>query len=121
MKSSVSKILFVGFSIVVGLTFSSCSKKTVDVPGDILTKEELVPVLVDIHLAQAAAGISQLNDSMRYSVNDYSASIFKLHHLSREKYDSSLEFYTAHPELLEEIYAEVINELSKKQGEAERK
>ncbi len=101
--------------------FTSCSKKSIDIPKNILTKTEMVPVLVDIHLAQAVVGINQRSDSLRYTLNDYSFSIFKLHHITREKYDSSLQFYTSHPELLEEIYAEVINELSKKQSEAERK
>ena len=87
----------------------------------ILKKEELVPVLVDIHLAQTVVGMNQVNDSSHYSVTDYSAYIFKIHGIKKETYDSSLSFYTAHPELLDEIYQEVINELSRKQGEAERK
>ena len=47
--------------------------------------------------------------------------IFKTHHITKQSYDNSMAFYTLHPEILNEIYEEVINELSKKQSEAERK
>jgi hypothetical protein len=112
-------ICIIGFLLVIG--FSSCSKKEVQIPKDILSRQELVPVLVDMHLAQAALGINQLTDSTRYSMKDYSSYIFKSHHTTKEKYEQTLAFYTAHPELLDEIYSEVINELSKKQSETQRK
>jgi hypothetical protein len=91
------------------------------VPDGILVKEELVPILTDIHLAQAAIGINQSSDSSRYSIDDYKSYLFNYYHISKQKYDSSLSFYSLHPEMLNEIYKEVINELSKKQGEVERK
>jgi hypothetical protein len=121
MKSVPRRISCCLCFLLLAIAFSSCSKKAIEIPKDILGKEEIIPVLVDVHLAQAAAGISQVNDSLHLTPEDYSLSVFKLHHITREKYTSSLEFYTAHPELLDEIYAEVINELSKKQSEAERK
>ncbi len=91
------------------------------IPGDVLSKEEIVPILVDIHLAQAARSVNQASDSARYTIADYTAYILKSHHVSKEKYESSISFYTEHPELLELVYGEVITELSKKQGEAEKK
>lgn len=101
--------------------FASCSKKSVDIPKGILSKEELTPVLVDIHLAQASLNLNQTGDSSHFSMDDYTASILQSHHMTKEKYDTSMAFYTEHAELLEEIYEEVINELSKKQSETERK
>jgi hypothetical protein len=101
--------------------FFSCSKKAVDIPDDILKKDKMVSVLVDIHFAQAAVGVNQFSDSIHYTLNDYTSAIFNIHHITRAQYDSSLAFYTANPELLDEIYTDVINELSKKQSEAQRK
>jgi len=103
------------------LIFSSCVKKSVEIPKGVLTREELVPVLVDIHLGQAAVGIQQARDSMRFSMADYSAYIFRAHHITKDQYAQSLSFYSNHPEMLNDIYQEVINELSRKQSEAERK
>jgi hypothetical protein len=107
--------------ILVGMIFFSCSRKPVNIPETVLSREEMVSVLVDIHLAQALVGINQFNDSLHYNLSDYLSSVFQMHHLTREKYARSLEFYTDHPELLDEMYADVINELSKKQSETSGK
>ena len=95
----------------------SCGRREVKIPNDILAKQEMVPLLVDIHLAQAVVGMNQINDSTGYGMNDYLLSILQTHHLTKVKYEKSLAFYSSKPELLEGIYQEVINELSKKQGE----
>lgn len=107
--------------LVMIILFSSCSRKAVEIPKNILSKEEFISILVDIHIAQAAMNANVMSDSSRYNMNDYSAYIFKTHHITKEKYDSTMAFYTTQPELMEGIYQEVINELSKKQSEAERK
>ncbi|MCX6290627.1 MAG: DUF4296 domain-containing protein [Bacteroidetes bacterium] len=121
MKLNSENIFLIGCLHAVLLLSISCSKKPADIPKNILSKTELVPVLVDIHLAQAATGVNQLNDSARYGMKEYSGYIFKIHGITKEKYDSSLAFYSRHPELIDEIYQEVINELSRKQSEEERK
>ncbi len=116
------KNIYLCFCLISIILFStSCSKKSVEIPKDVLSKEQLIPVLVDIHLAQSAMGINQLTDTSRFSMNDYSAYIFTTHHITKKQYDKSMGFYTLHPELLDGIYQEVINELSKKQGESEAK
>jgi hypothetical protein len=118
LLKKISTCCFVLFALSIS---PSCSKKPVTIPTGILTKEELVPVLVDVHLAQSVIDMNRLRDTSGYTLYDYSTFIFKANHISKEKYDSSMAFYTGHPELLEEIYQDVINELSKKQSEVERK
>ncbi len=113
---------FTGISLFVFISMcSSCGRKETEIPKGVLTKQELVVVLTDIHLAQAVVGMNRFNDSIRYDLNEYANSIFKVHHITKAQYDSSLSFYTAHPDLLDEVYQEVINELSKKQSEVSAK
>ena len=121
MKLFFNYFFFLNITCATLFLVCSCNKKAVEIPKGILTKQELVPVLADMHLAQAAAGLNQFSDTARYNLNEYSDAIFKLHHISKEKYDSSLSFYSSHPDLLDEIYQEVINELSKKQSEVSAK
>ena len=99
----------------------ACTKKAIPIPESVLTRQELVPVLVDMHLAQTLVTMNLLADSTRYKLNAYEVVILNKHHVTKEKYDSSMSFYAANPELLDEIYQDVINELSKKQGEASAK
>ena len=117
MKRFSKKLSFPFSSLVLMIILFSCSQKEVNIPENILKKEELVPVLVDIHLAQTVVGMNQLIDSTGNGFNDYLISILEARHVTKVEYENSLAFYSVHPDLLDGIYQEVINELSKKQGE----
>jgi hypothetical protein len=95
----------------------ACSKPKTKIPPGILTQKEMIPILVDIHIAQAAAALYNTGDTARRTMTDYMPYILKIHEVEKAFYDSSLSFYTQHPEIMQEMYDEVINELSKKQGE----
>ena len=88
-----------------------------EIPAGILSREQIVPVLVDVHLAHAAEVIRTPGDTVLYTFNDMLPFILEKHKIDKAVYDSSIAFYTSHPEVMREVYDEVINELSKKQGE----
>ncbi|HRH64802.1 MAG TPA: DUF4296 domain-containing protein [Bacteroidia bacterium] len=102
-----------------GLFFSlliACSGKQEKIPDDVLTPAEMVPLLVDLHIAQSAVAVFQYSDTIRYNNNELSVLILKKRNIVPEKYLKSLHYYSAHPEVMSEIYQEVINELNKSQG-----
>lgn len=99
----------------------ACGKPRPEIPAGVLTQQEMIPVLVDIHIAQAATGLYSAGDSIHFTMSDYIPQILALHHIEKSVYDSSISFYTLHPEIMQEMYDEVINELSKKEGEAKSK
>lgn len=113
-------ISFFLFALLVSAIFS-CSKPKTVIPAGILTEKEMIPILVDIHIAQAATGMYTPQDSLRYGMNELLPYILSIHHIEQVKYDSSISFYTRNPELMQKMYDEVINELSKKQGEVSSK
>jgi hypothetical protein len=108
-------IIFCLFAFII----LSCTKPQVEIPAGILKKEQLVPILADVHIAQAASVMNAASDSTRYSLSELMKYIFKIHNTTQAQYDSSVGFYTHHPEIMEQIYDSVITELSKKQGEVE--
>ncbi|CAN5435719.1 hypothetical protein BH11BAC1_BH11BAC1_03140 [soil metagenome] len=112
--------LFVAFAVLSVFIFS-CSKSKPEIPKGILTQNEMIPVLVDIHIAQAATGLFNSGDTSKYTMNDYIPYILSIHHIEKAVYDSSVDFYTQHPEIMQEMYDDVIDELSKKQGEVSSK
>ena len=73
-------------------------------------------ILTDIHLAEAEINLG-VSDSTSKEKNNFEK-IFKKHSITKQQYDVSLTFYIDHPELLDKIYEDVLNELSKMQGEA---
>jgi len=110
------------FLIALSLSATfSCSKPKIIIPSGILTEKEMIPVLVDIHIAQSASSIYTQQDSIKYGMNEMLPYILSIHHIEKSRYDSSLSFYTQHPELMQKMYDEVINELSKKQSEVSSK
>jgi len=116
MKNKLSILLL----LICLFGLNACRDSTVIIPPEILSKETLVPILTDIQIAQASRNIFEYSDTVVYSLNDYRIAILKRKNISEEQFESSMKFYSEHPELLQEIYNEVVNELSKKQGELEK-
>lgn len=94
----------------------SCTRKEEAVPEYVIPKDKMIQVLTDLHIAQAAVITYQYSDTLRFSMNDYSTKVLELHQLRRGQFDSSIAYYTTRPVALDEMYEQVINELSKQQG-----
>lgn len=105
-----------------GFLFSSCSRKEEKIPDDILKKEIMVPLLADIHIAEAAAVInSSAYESSKKDIKSAYHSVFSKYSITENDFRRSMDYYTMHPELLDKIYEEVITELSKKQADLQGK
>ncbi len=80
----------------------------------------MTEVLKDIHLAEAEASIQSKPDSLLKQKINFQK-IFEKDSVTKQQYEESLTFYMDHPELLDKIYEQVINDLSRMQGEAAKK
>lgn len=114
MKKTIYAILI---TLALGLIACGGGDKTLDVPEDILEREEFKAVLIDFQLAEAAISEDRgRHDEVEYKTNLYYYSLFKKHGITREEFKKNLRYYTQYPEEFTAIYEEVINELSKLQG-----
>ncbi|MFL5754523.1 MAG: DUF4296 domain-containing protein [Bacteroidia bacterium] len=93
----------------------SCSQPEVivQVPKDVLPKEKMAAVLCDLSVMEAGINVSRFNaanatDSLRFN-------IYRQHNISRRDYDSSIAFYSRHPEEFKKVYELVIEKLSRLQ------
>ncbi|REJ83031.1 MAG: DUF4296 domain-containing protein [Bacteroidetes bacterium] len=107
------------FSLSV-LFLYSCQEKTDKVPEDVLKPSELIPLMVEFHIAQAGITVLQYEDSLPYDMDDFSVYILEKNKISEEKFRRSIKFYSDRPKVMTEIYQEVVNELSRMQGEYHR-
>lgn len=106
--------------LVLPLFFISCGGGD-EIPPGILQKEKIVKVLTSIHLAEAEQQ-RKVNEQTATSADTFSFSeIFKQESITKQQYDSSMKFYSAHPQILDQMYDEVINELNKMQMEETKK
>jgi hypothetical protein len=101
-----------------GLFFVSCSKKEEKIPAQIIPKDKMVHVMVDIHLAEAHSQFNIPFDDPKKAKQGYYKFIFNKYKITSSQLMASWSFYAAHPEIFEKIYEEVITELSKKQAES---
>ena len=110
-KTLISILLF---------TLFACNEETEMIPDNVLSQEKMVSVMVDVQLVEAALIVNQLKgDEAKEAAVNYYDSVMKQHNISREKFDMSFKYYAEHPGLMEEIYDEMLNELSKRQAEVE--
>lgn len=99
------------------LVLAACNKNNLlqTKPSDVLSSDQIIPLLVDIHLTDAALKINQptrqSSDIKLYYSIAY-APVFKKHKTSPAVFQSSMQWYGRHIDKLDEIYAEVITQLS---------
>lgn len=94
----------------------SCAAKHEDailVPPTILDNQQLVEILTDAYLAEGATGINIKGISGQQFDSVYLFNPLKEHGCSKSKFDSSMVFYTHHPNVLKNIYDQVLEELNK--------
>lgn len=109
--------LFCLLAFVYCLLTVSCgeAEKQVAIPKNILPKDKMTQVLVDVHLAEAEASFRTLPDSTSKEPVNLQKT-FSKNSITKQQFDESMTFYIDHPELLDSVYVQVLNELSKMQG-----
>ena len=93
----------------------ACSEQKENIPQDILSENEFVVILKDIHLAEAKFEL-QKNNGIGKAKNELTnsyTSIYQKHNISEEKFKESLNFYAQNPEMLEKIYTDILEQLTK--------
>ena len=110
--------------IIVGtlmLLLASCVEEEVAVelvPTDVVSQEKFTEILMDIQILEGAfqkKAIVLQKD--KKDAGGYYVGLFKKHEITREEFEYSFAYYRRDPTTLQEIYDEVMTELSKKQAE----
>jgi hypothetical protein len=104
------------------LVLFSCSgkEKQISIPKNVLPKEKMGRVITDVHLQEAEQSIRTLPDSTSKIPINFQK-VFEKDTITKQQYEESLTFYIDHPQLLDSVYTQVLNELSKMQGVAGKK
>jgi hypothetical protein len=111
----MKKIIYL-FSLIF-LFACAQSKDEVKIPDDIIPPQEMINVIIDFHIAEAALVECQnKKEDVNVTTILYYNSILKKHKITRAKFDKSMKFYTENIQLLQIIYEEVGNELSTMQS-----
>ena len=80
-------------------------------PRGVLHSWKMREVLVDLHKTDALLQLSGLQYGHDEAANIYYAMTLERHGVTQAQFDSSLVWYTAHPQLFDKIYPKVLKDL----------
>lgn len=107
-------ILHLLSAAVLLIILSSCVK-TESLP---VSRQSLIGVLADVHVAESA--LMSYNDPEKDSLATiYYRQILTIHDMDREVFDTSLAILRRNPDLMNEIYGEVLEHLEKEKIQQE--
>lgn len=107
-----SRILLLLFSLAL-LTSIGCSKKTQITGKEFIPREELVDLLVDVHLVD---GITNDRKFYRAYVGvdsiDVLGPVLEKYQVSRQMFDTTIYEYSRYPEIFDQVYNDVLMKLN---------
>ncbi len=95
---------------VLFILFIGCASPEVKIPQNVLTPEQMMPIMVDIHVIEGARnGAIMLGDTN--GIEDYYAKVYEKHGITEVQFKSSFAFFSDNPTIFIPIYEEVLDSL----------
>lgn len=101
--------------IVVFWLVTSCKTKLQDQnpPIDVLDKEAMINLLVDIHLAESYGYMLRLeNEEKIHLEQEEYSKVLKMHNVSLVNFEHSYDWYISHPVVFDLVYDEIIERIN---------
>lgn len=90
-----------------------------EVPEKLFTKEQMITILTDVHLAEGALNFHRVN---RMEYKDYKSAyyskILEEHQITAVQLKENIDYYNSDPKLMEEIYEVVLSNLVRLETES---
>ena len=96
--------------LMVFLALAACR------PKGILTSRQMRSVLYDLHRAEAVLQVAGYNFGHEEAVAKYYQSVLDEHGITQAQFDSSLVWYTDHPQIFNKIYPKVLARCEKEES-----
>jgi hypothetical protein len=94
------------------MTFNACQTRESITGKEYIEREVLVDVLVDIHLADGVTNDRKFNRKYDVDSIDVLTPILEKYQVTRQMFDTTMSVYTRHPELLDQVYNDVLIKLN---------
>lgn len=111
------------FLAILLLTALACSDPVVPKPDKLVSRDDMIEMLTDIHLAEAVFQAKRYTteELSRYTESDFYYSVLKKHDVADSTFEQSLIYYSRKPKEFEKIYTRVVNRLTQMQQKLEEK
>ena len=110
-------LLFLSLLLLLACTTDHQPVEAQLIPADsIIPEEQMVLILADVHIIEAAMVIERNRGGNANSQADfYYAGLFKKYRISRKRYQQNLEYYRDDPDTFSKLYENVIRELTERE------
>jgi hypothetical protein len=108
--------------IIILFSFGSCSHINDNKPADLIPQGEMIQVLADMHVADALVEhkFGQQTPNLPFT-NALYTQIYKNHHITAAQFKSSYKYYEMHSQEMDNMYTQIITELSKREAVMDKK
>jgi hypothetical protein len=114
------RLRILSLAILVLLAIASCENENERVAAEVIDREQFVDILAEVQILESTHQfIKSKNKDFRLDYN-YQW-IYKEYGITEEEFKASVDYYSADPEVFEELFDEVIIKISEKQAELEQK
>ena len=99
---------------LLGVLLLGCTDPETKIPTGILSETAFASILKEVHLTEAIFELNKskgMENAKNTLANSYQ-SIYKTHNITDTTFSKSLDYYAKNPEILEEIYSTVLEELA---------
>ena len=95
-----------------------CACSTDTSPDDLIEKDKMVKVMIEIHLLESKVNNVRINpiDSTQAVYNHYENLLFKDLEITQEQYERSFNYYVDNPNEFEKIYNAVVDSLMEREN-----
>jgi hypothetical protein len=109
----VMHLRFLGILAFLSLLFFTGCNKNEQISGKaFIERDVLVDVLVDIHLIDGVTNDRKFHRKYDADSIDLLSPILEKHHITRTMFDTTLATYSKHPDLFDQVYADVLIKLN---------
>ena len=101
------------FLLSLLLTFALAACSGEDVPPDVLSVREMVPVMKDMQIAYAGVDVTvQKPDQRQAKYDEMNRLVLDKYGIEKDRFFSSYQYYQERPVLMDSSYMKIIEELS---------
>lgn len=97
----------------------ACEKPILEEPENLLERNKMIEMMIDIHLAEAAFQSRRYQDSLFLNATsaDFYYSVLQDHQVADSTFEKSFVYYASNPKKFEKMYQDVMNKLNEMEQE----
>ena len=104
-------------SFLLAFVMTSCINEKVSIPDHIIERDTLINILAEIQIIEAIKQVKTDRQSLGYNVQEGYEWEFEKYNVTEERFKESIDFYSIHQDLFEEIYNDVIIRITEIEAE----